>query len=628
MFKFIFFASVSIEDNIIKVLRRYRAQEEIEYRCELSKSLKELESYAPPPGFDAIIARGFSVDVLEERKFDCPIIRMKYSSIEVINAIFESREKFHPRKIAVIGPPSLVVASEIINKIVEVPTEIYVQTGPFVPTENIIEMALNNGCDTIVGGGTAFLAANKKNVQASFVKPDAETLWDAIDHAVKTITIQRGEREKRETLQTVMDHSPEGLMLIDGDGTVSIHNGFVEKRLGFPQGTDKPPLFESLLPNLAGTYEKSLRQKSGPENELFTVNSATYSASFVPVVIGGLRKSTLFIFQDVDNIQEMEAQIRKKIHAKGMQAKYEFSDIVSNDASMHSIIETAKRFAAVDSNVLVEGETGTGKELFAQSIHNASGRRKRPFVAINCAALPEHLLESELFGYAAGSFTGASKEGKKGLFELAHNGTLFLDEISEMPLSFQGKLLRALQEREILRIGDDKIIPIDVRIIAATNKDLRAMAKSGLFREDIYFRLDILQISIPPLRERPGDIIPLFTLFLKTYAKKFSKPMPELSSECRSLLKSNPWRGNVRELKNMAERVMAMHNPRVSDIGQVMRTVFAVKAPSRQKGNGKQDEKAKITQALTMGSNRQEAAKSLGMSRSTLWRKMKSYNLN
>lgn len=627
MIRFVFFASVSIADNITKVLQRYPAPEDIEFHCEMSTNLKELEAYTPPPDCDAVIARGFSVDVLESRQIDCPIVRMKYSSIEVINAIFESRKTFRSRKIAVIGPPSLAVAAETINKIAGVPTEIYVQSGPFVPTENIVDLAVNNGCDTIVGGGTAYLAATRKNIQVSFVKPDAETIWDALDHAVKTVLIQRIEREKQATLKTVMDHSPEGLMLIDGDGTVSIHNEFVDKRLSFPRPGENPLSFGGLLPKLAATYEKSLQTERGIGNELFSVGGATYSASFVPIAYKGKRKSTLFIFQDVDNILEMEAQIRKKIHAKGMQAKYAFSDIVSRDPSMHAIIEMAKRYAAVDSNVLVEGETGTGKELFAQSIHKASSRKEQPFVAINCAALPEHLLESELFGYAAGSFTGASREGKKGLFELAHNGTLFLDEISEMPLSFQGKLLRALQEREIRRIGDDKIIPVDVRIIAATNKNLRSMAKGGLFREDLYFRLDILEIAIPPLRERSCDIIPLFSLFLETYARKFGKPLPELPVECRRLLRSHPWRGNIRELKNIAERVMAMHAPPTTEIDRIMQTVFAIKPASRKKALDKAEEKAEIATALATSDNRDAAARSLGMSRSTLWRKMRAYGI-
>jgi transcriptional regulator with PAS, ATPase and Fis domain len=299
---------------------------------------------------------------------------------------------------------------------------------------------------------------------------------------------------------------------------------------------------------------------------------------------------------------------------------------------MHSIIETAKRFAAVDSNVLIEGETGTGKELFAQSIHSASSRRDHPFVAINCAALPEHLLESELFGYAAGSFTGASKDGKKGLFELAHNGTLFLDEISEMPLSFQGKLLRALQEREILRIGDDKIIPIDVRIISATNRNLGEMAKSGRFREEIYYRLDILEILIPPLRKRLNDILPLFSLFLQRYSDKFNKSLPAMSLEGEKILQAHPWRGNVRELKNMAERVVAMLAPNVSDLTMVMRNVFLTEATgksnSKSKPKSKVEERALIKETLELTGNRDEAAERLGISRSTLWRKMRDLKLH
>jgi propionate catabolism operon transcriptional regulator len=311
-----------------------------------------------------------------------------------------------------------------------------------------------------------------------------------------------------------------------------------------------------------------------------------------------------------------------------MSTKYTFRDIISYDEGMHGIIETAKKFALLDSNVLIEGETGTGKELFTQSIHQHSMRRNQPFVAINCASLPEHLLESELFGYTGGAFTGASKEGKKGLFELAHNGTLFLDEVSELPLPFQGKLLRALQEREIRRIGDDRIIPIDVRIIAATNKGLRSMAENGQFRRDLYFRLDILEITIPPLRGRPKDILPLFTMFLRIYAERFAKPLPTLTQECEARLVAHPWTGNVRELKNMAERVMALYEASDRNAAQIMARLFDL--PLRQRPSvsaRREEERNKIASALASAPSRDDAAKILNMSRTTLWRKMKTLEL-
>ena len=201
-----------------------------------------------------------------------------------------------------------------------------------------------------------------------------------------------------------------------------------------------------------------------------------------PVIINSRITGIVVTFQDVTQIQQVEIQIRKEMTDKGLNAHYHFNDIIHDSPEIDYVIEKAKKFASVSSNILIEGETGTGKELFAQSIHNASTRCNGPFVAVNCAALPENLLESELFGYVEGAFTGTAKGGKTGLFELAHKGTLFLDEISEIPLSIQGKLLRVLQEHEVRRVGGDRVISVDVRIIAATNHSLSRITEQGRFR--------------------------------------------------------------------------------------------------------------------------------------------------
>jgi len=197
----------------------------------------------------------------------------------------------------------------------------------------------------------------------------------------------------------------------------------------------------------------------------------------------------------------MEEEIRREMYFKGYTAKFHFDDIVAHDPITQKTIDLAKRFASTNAAILIHGESGVGKEVFAQSIHSASMRSSRPFVAMNCAAIPESLIESELFGYVDGAFTGARKKGKPGLFELAHGGTIFLDEISEMPFHLQARLLRVLQEHQVMRLGDDKIIPVDVRIIAATNRDLPMLIKSGQFRNDLYWRLNVLNLYLPPLRE-------------------------------------------------------------------------------------------------------------------------------
>ena len=236
--------------------------------------------------------------------------------------------------------------------------------------------------------------------------------------------------------------------------------------------------------------------------------------------------------------------------------RYTFADIRGNSAAIRALKDSAAKIAKSDSTVLIRGESGTGKEVLAQSIHDASSRRSGPFVAINCAAIPEALLESELFGYEEGAFTGAKKGGKAGRFELALHGTLFLDEIGDMPPFLQAKLLRVLQERRIERVGGSESIPVDVRLIAATHKDLDAMIVSGQFREDLYYRLHVIPLHVPPLRERKDDLYDLIHYYLKLFADKLGKESKRFSAQALKCLIDYHWPGNIRELENTLEYIV------------------------------------------------------------------------
>ncbi|MDD4569812.1 MAG: sigma 54-interacting transcriptional regulator [Tepidanaerobacteraceae bacterium] len=263
----------------------------------------------------------------------------------------------------------------------------------------------------------------------------------------------------------------------------------------------------------------------------------------------------LITLKEMNRIKNIDEEYRKHQKHRGHTAKYTFADIVYKSSAMNDLIEKAAKIAKTNSAILIIGESGTGKELLAQSIHNASNRKNAPFIAINCAALSETLLESELFGYEEGAFTGARKGGKKGLFEMADRGTIFLDEIGDAPLSIQTKLLRVLQEKEIMRISGEKVIPVDVRVIAATNKDLLDLIEKSSFRKDLYYRLNVLPLSVPPLRERKDDIVILLKLFLKKYAVRENIRMPKPDNDIINILKKYPWPGNIRELENLAEYV-------------------------------------------------------------------------
>lgn len=258
--------------------------------------------------------------------------------------------------------------------------------------------------------------------------------------------------------------------------------------------------------------------------------------------------------KDVNNIEILEQKIRSDSVKRGYVAKYKFNNIIGNSSIIKDCIKKAKKMALTDNPILITGETGTGKEAFTQSIHNHSNRKNKPFVAINCASLPSELLESELFGYEDGSFTGAKKGGKKGLFELAHTGTIFLDEIGDMPHDLQVKLLRVLQEKEIRKIGGTSIIPIDVRILAATNKDLEKLIIENKFRMDLFYRISMFTLDLPPLRKRLEDIPLLLESFLKELPYKNIK----LDKSLLEALNSYTWMGNIRELRNCVEYMAYM----------------------------------------------------------------------
>lgn len=255
----------------------------------------------------------------------------------------------------------------------------------------------------------------------------------------------------------------------------------------------------------------------------------------------------------IQNLVEELKYYQTKVQ-KDLNSKYSFHDLIGNSPSFLAAKKLAERISQNHSSVLLIGESGTGKELFAHAIHHNSMRCDAPFVAINCASIPEHLLESELYGYEEGAFTGAIKGGKKGKFEIANGGTLFLDEIGDMPLMMQSKLLRVLQEKEVHRVGGQKSVPVDVRIIAATHRDLEKMVENGEFRQDLYYRLNVIKIEIPPLRERKEDI-PLISMnLLKKMERKFYRKGIKLSAEVSEKLTSHTWPGNIRELENILER--------------------------------------------------------------------------
>lgn len=333
----------------------------------------------------------------------------------------------------------------------------------------------------------------------------------------------------------------------------------------------------------------------------------------IPLVNKAVEKSLL---------QSAAARAKKKDAGK-----FNFNDIVGNSPATLSAISLAKKVAVTDTTVLLTGETGTGKEVFASAIHQASARSAKPFVAINCAAFSGELLESELFGYKAGAFTGALKD-KKGLAEEANDGTLFLDEVGEIRPDMQARLLRLLENKTFIKIGDTQTTKANIRIIAATNRNLEKDVEAGVFRSDLFYRLAVFSISLPALRERREDIILLATHYLKEFALKMDKPIPQIDDEFARRLTNNPWKGNIRELKNTMERVVVLADTTLLTADLLPPEFNKYQSDGAPAFDLASVEKQHIIKILNhTGGNKTEAARLLGIGLTTLYRKLDEYRI-
>lgn len=327
------------------------------------------------------------------------------------------------------------------------------------------------------------------------------------------------------------------------------------------------PILIDLLTNRAGTFVVSripLRDAAGSVIGALGIVLFDHPETTLQPLI----EKFALLQRDLDDARRELATQRKQT-AGQRQSKHTFASFIGLSPAALEVKRQARRAALSSSPVLLLGETGTGKELLAHAMHAASKRSQGPFVGVNIAAVPDTLLEAEFFGFAPGAFTGADKKGREGKFQLAHGGTLFLDEIGDMPLATQAKLLRALQEGEIEPLGSNKLIPIDVRVIAATSRDLTRLVREGSFREDLFYRLNVLPIRVPALRERKGDIAALLEVLGEEVALRSGMPMPEMTPQALSLLQAQPWRGNIRELRNVLEQAAMRSDGQAIDVVQV-----------------------------------------------------------
>lgn len=476
---------------------------------------------------------------------------------------------------------------------------------------NMVKRLYDKGVQFVIGCHQAVLEAKRLNLAHEYIYSGEIAIERAIEEALRIENMRNLTVFQIRRLQAVIDNTREGIVIFEKKYPVFFNN-IARNILSHEKQLD----WYSLL-----AYPVVMRDK----DNIVTISGRRILLKKILLKTND-NINEVFVFQDASDIENQERKIRLSSRQKGLYAKMHFDNIFTYSSKMKGVLEKAEKFASVDSNVLIYGPTGAGKEGVAQSIHNASNRANYPFVSVNCASLPADLIESELFGYVDGAFTGARKSGKPGLFEMAHKGSIFLDEIGDLPLGLQGRLLRVLQEKEVMRIGDDRIIPLDIRVICATNRDLKKLVKEEKFRQDLYYRINVLRVLLPSLRERRKDILPLLQFYFSYF--RHSKDILNLTDKAKKMLLQYSWPGNIRELKNVAE-VLAFEDEIITDetIQALLDGDYGIE--SFDEGNivlpdnlnFKEYEKG-ILNELLKHKSQQDICLQLGISRVTLWRKL------
>lgn len=448
--------------------------------------------------------------------------------------------------------------------------------------------------------------------------------------------------EKERMLEAIIHCTSEAISVADQAGETMLINPAYTRMTGYTEDDviGKPAsadigMQESVHLRVLETGEsvRDARMKIGQDRRDIIVNAA-------PVVVDGRVRGSVGVIRDISEMKALTKELKAaKQKIRTLEAKYTFDDIIAESESMRFVVDQAKLAATMPVNVLIRGESGTGKELFAHAVHAASDRKYEQFVRVNCAAIAPSLLESELFGYEDGAFSGARRGGKRGYFEEAHGGSLFLDEIGELPLDVQAKLLRVLQENEVVRVGGTKAVPVDVRIIAATNANLEQKIITGEFREDLYYRINRLPIHIPALRERPDDLSPLATHLLRKLNQSYGRSVERISEDALDAIRKQTWKGNVRELENVIGRALIFTDKTEQVLRKGHLQLVVPTSPIKRSARPKKEikhlsdemsyvEEQLIREALdVVNGNKTEAAKQLGISLRALYYKVERFNI-
>lgn len=500
-------------------------------------------------GAKVLISRGGTFTLIKDA-INVPIVEIQTSAYDVIANIRNVIGQDQP--IAIVGHRNIVYGYELIKDLVKTVKKVDIERGESVDEK--IQQCADEGITVFIGDAVVNGVCKRLGYTCYMLESGENAICSAIEEASRILIASKHEIERSKRYRALIDYVHDGVVATDDQNRVLLFNAVAEEILGIP----REQVIGRKINDMAGTELVLAEMAQGKPliDQVRQLNGTQITVCNIPIEVNHENKGSVAVFQDITKLQNFEKKVRIQLTEKGFVAKNTFDSIIYRSPEMAHCISIAKKFSWYDSCVLVEGNSGVGKELFAQSIHNESKRRTGPFVAINCAALPRSIIESELFGYVEGAFTGSKKGGKAGVFELAHKGTIFLDEIGELPIDLQGRLLRVIQEREIMRLGDNKVIPLDVRIVCATNRDLKEMVREGKFRRDLLYRINTLSFYIPPLSQRKDDIEVIAQFFLNRYCSRYSKNIDGFSPAAMHYLLNYEYEGNTRELQGIVERAV------------------------------------------------------------------------
>ncbi len=575
-------------------------------------------------GTKVIISSGGYYNVLV-RSVDVPIVQVTRTWAGIPQAVAEARK---------ISERTAILAK---TGVFQIAGEQYrakhaddIRIEQFTEDEECVrklKMLKEEGYEALVCGSRGSRLAEEMGFQVITVPFEEADVVHAVEEAEHVLSYLETIERTGSMLKTIQNSVSSAIIATDASHHITEINNAALNMLAESRSRLSGKKLEDT--DLAPVAElENYQTNSAASGLLVTIRNTLMSVSLIPV--SGNNEMTVITLEKTSGKHADEK--KRESRDKGHRAAYHFEQIVGSSPALMNAVNTARKYARVDSSILISAPTGCGKEMFAQSIHNASRRRNMPFVVVNCAALPESLLESILFGYEKGAYTGAAKEGRQGLFLLADGGTVFLDEISEMPLTLQSRFLRVLQEKEITPLGSDRVIPVDVRVLAATNRNLYEMVEKGSFRNDLFFRLAVLELSIPSLNERREDIPQLVRHFLYTHAQTLSLPCPEIEKEALDYMETLEFPGNVRQLENFVERLLVLHEGnRPVDILLIKAAASGFQTAQireEEEEDREEIERKEIMEALrrTKGS-RHDAAELLGISTTTLWRKIRKYGI-